>query len=133
MWAWIMILVCQIRYRAKADRGELPQSTFKAPGAPCTSWFALLFIGMVIVMMGVDKDARISLYCAPLWGLILGVSYLVLKSRNPRGRGLHQALSTRHGRRRRPDRLRRPVSSMRALPYHSSVRARPVCLSCRSC
>lgn len=85
MWAWIMILVCQIRYRAKADRGELPQSTFKAPGAPLSSWFALLFIGMVIVMMGIDKDARISLYCAPLWGLILGVSYLVLKSRNPQG------------------------------------------------
>ncbi|WP_329037741.1 amino acid permease [Streptomyces sp. NBC_00178] len=83
MWAWIMILVCQIRYRAKADRGELPQSTFKAPGAPFTSWFALAFIGLVIIMMAVDKDARISLYCAPLWGLILGVSYLVLKARNP--------------------------------------------------
>lgn len=83
MWAWIMILVCQIRYRAKADRGELPQSTFRAPGAPFTSWFALLFIFMVIVMMGVDKDSRVSLYCAPLWGLILGVSYLVLKARNP--------------------------------------------------
>ncbi|GGT27641.1 amino acid permease [Streptomyces purpureus] len=85
MWAWIMILVCQIRYRAKANRGELPQSEFKAPGAPWTSWFALLFIGMVIVMMAVDEGARISLYCAPLWGLVLGVSYLVLKSRNPEG------------------------------------------------
>ncbi|MFF3400971.1 amino acid permease [Streptomyces sp. NPDC002659] len=85
MWAWIMILVCQIRYRAKADRGEVPQSTFRAPGAPYTSWFALLFICMVIVMMGIDKDARISLYCAPLWGLILGVSYVVLRRRNPQG------------------------------------------------
>ncbi|AIR98629.1 amino acid permease [Streptomyces glaucescens] len=83
MWAWIMILVSQIRYRAKADRGELPRSEFRAPGAPYTSWFALAFIGMVIVLMGIDKDARISLYCAPLWALILGVAYLVLKSRNP--------------------------------------------------
>ncbi|MGN9756279.1 amino acid permease [Streptomyces sp. SD31] len=83
MWAWIVILICQLRYRAKADRGELPQSEFRAPGAPLTSWFALAFIGMVIVLMGIDKDARISLYCAPLWGLILGVSYLVLKRRNP--------------------------------------------------
>ncbi|MFE7755470.1 amino acid permease [Streptomyces sp. NPDC057418] len=83
MWAWIMILVCQIRFRAKADRGELPQSTFKAPGAPFSSWFALGFIGLVIVMMAVDEDARISLYCAPLWGLVLGVSYLTLKSRDP--------------------------------------------------
>ncbi|MEV0009330.1 amino acid permease [Streptomyces sp. NPDC051840] len=85
MWAWIMILVCQIRYRAKADRGELPQSSFKAPGAPFTSWFALAFIGLVIVMMAVDKDARISLYCAPVWALLLGVSYLVLRARNPEG------------------------------------------------
>ncbi|GGX27976.1 hypothetical protein GCM10010353_49000 [Streptomyces chryseus] len=81
MWAWIMILVSQIRYRAKSDRGELPKSSFRAPGAPYTSWFALLFIGMVIVMMGIDKDARISLYCAPLWALLLGVSWLVLKKR----------------------------------------------------
>ncbi|MFE8936971.1 amino acid permease [Streptomyces sp. NPDC007872] len=85
MWAWIMILVCQIRYRTKANRGELPESSFKAPGAPYTSWFALAFILMVIVMMGIDEGARVSLYCAPVWGLLLGVSYLVLKSRNPEG------------------------------------------------
>ncbi|WP_411069257.1 amino acid permease [Streptomyces sp. cmx-4-25] len=85
MWAWIMILVCQIRYRAKANRGELPQSAFKAPGAPYTSWFALAFIIMVVVMMGIDEGARVSLYCAPVWGLLLGVAYLVLKSRNPEG------------------------------------------------
>ncbi|MGW0563634.1 amino acid permease [Streptomyces sp. NPDC003016] len=82
MWAWIMILVSQIRYRAKSDRGELPKSSFRAPGAPYTSWFALLFIGMVIVMMGIDENARISLYCAPLWALLLGVSWLVLKKRD---------------------------------------------------
>ncbi|MFE7131181.1 amino acid permease [Streptomyces sp. NPDC057638] len=85
MWAWIMILVSQIRYRAKVNRGELPESTFKAPGAPYTSWFALCFIGLVIVLMGVDKDARVSLYVAPVWGLLLGVSYLVLRKRDPEG------------------------------------------------
>ena len=86
MWAWIMILVCQIRYRAKANRGELPESGFKAPGAPFTSWFALAFIGMVIVMMGIDPDSRVALWPgAPMWALIMGVSYLVLKARNPQG------------------------------------------------
>ncbi|WBO66035.1 amino acid permease [Streptomyces camelliae] len=83
MWAWIVILVCQIRYRMKADRGELPQSEFRAPGAPYTSIVALAFIFMVIVLMGIDKDARVSLYCAPLWAAILGVSYWALKRRNP--------------------------------------------------
>ncbi|MGV9312506.1 amino acid permease [Streptomyces sp. NPDC003691] len=85
MWAWIMILVSHIRYRAKAARGEVAESSFKAPGAPWTSWFALAFIGMVIVLMGIDKDARISLYVAPLWALVLGVSYLVLRAKNPEG------------------------------------------------
>ncbi|MET7661080.1 amino acid permease [Streptomyces sp. NPDC005463] len=83
MWAWIVILICQIRYRIKADRGELPQSAFKAPGGIIPSIFALAFIGMVIVLMGIDKDARVSLYCAPLWAVILGISYVVLRSRNP--------------------------------------------------
>ncbi|MEU7414756.1 amino acid permease [Streptomyces sp. NPDC042638] len=83
MWAWIVILLCQIRYRAKSDRGELPRSGFRAPGGRFASWGALAFIGMVIVMMGIDKDARVSLYCAPLWALVLGISYLVLKRRNP--------------------------------------------------
>ncbi|GHJ36543.1 amino acid permease [Streptomyces sp. TS71-3] len=95
MWAWIMILVCQIRYRAKADRGELPRSAFRAPGAPLTSWFALGFIGVVIVMMGIDKDTRISLYCAPLWALIMVVSYFVLKARNPEAFARTQAAAER--------------------------------------
>lgn len=83
MWAWVMILVCQIRYRAKADRGELPVSSFRAPGAPFTSWFALCFLALVVVMMGIDPDTRISLYCAPLWAAILLFSYRVLRSRDP--------------------------------------------------
>jgi L-asparagine transporter-like permease len=86
MWAWIVILICQIRYRAKADRGELPQSSFRAPGAPWTSWFSLAFIALVIVMMGIGRDTRVSLYCAPLWAAVLGVSYLTLRTRNPEGR-----------------------------------------------
>ena len=83
MWAWIVILICHIRYRRASDRGLLPRSEFRAPGAPYASVLSLLFIGMVIVLMGIDKDARVSLYCAPLWGVILGVSYAVLKRRNP--------------------------------------------------
>ncbi|MCQ4209488.1 MULTISPECIES: amino acid permease [Streptomyces] len=85
MWAWIIILVCQIRYRLKSDRGELPKSEFRAPGGIWASIFSLAFIAMVIVMMGIDKDARVSLYAAPVWGVILGVAYAVLKSRNPQG------------------------------------------------
>ncbi|OII64248.1 proline-specific permease ProY [Streptomyces sp. CC53] len=83
MWAWIMILVCHLRYRARADRGELPRSSFRAPGAPWTSWFALAFLGLVLVLMAVDAQSRVSLYCAPVWGALLGAAYLTLRSRSP--------------------------------------------------
>ncbi|MCH0540493.1 amino acid permease [Streptomyces sp. MUM 203J] len=83
MWAWIMILVSHIRYRARADRGELPQSSFRAPGAPWTSWFALVFLGFVIALMAADEGARVSLYCAPVWAALLGAAYLALRSRSP--------------------------------------------------
>ncbi|MFI0238941.1 amino acid permease [Streptomyces sp. NPDC016845] len=85
MWAWIVILICQIRYRLKSDRGDLPKSEFRAPGGVWASGFSLAFIAMVIVMMGIDKDARVSLYAAPVWGVILGVSYFFLRKRNPQG------------------------------------------------
>jgi L-asparagine transporter-like permease len=85
MWAWIVILVSQIRYRAAADRDELPRSSFRAPLAPFASWFSLGFIALVIVMMAIDKDTRISLYCAPLWAALMLTGYGVLRARNPHG------------------------------------------------
>jgi AAT family amino acid transporter len=83
MVSWIMILVSQLRYRTESDRGELPASDFRAPGAPFTSWISLAFLALVVVMMSIDKDTRISLYCVPVWALIMFVSYRTLKSRNP--------------------------------------------------
>ncbi|MEB8337937.1 amino acid permease [Streptomyces endophyticus] len=83
MWAWIIILICQIRYRLKSDRGELPKSEFRAPWGVWVSGLALAFIFMVIVLMGIDPDARVSLYAAPVWAAILGVAYFFLKKRNP--------------------------------------------------
>ncbi|CAL9457969.1 amino acid permease [Streptomyces albus] len=83
MWAWIMILFSHLRYRAKADRGELPRSDFRMPGAPYTGIVALAFIFLVIVLMGFDKDARVSLYAAPIWAVLLTVAYFVVKARTP--------------------------------------------------
>ncbi|GHF36984.1 alanine glycine permease [Streptomyces mashuensis] len=83
LWAWVMILASHLRYRRLADKGLLPRSTFRAPGAPWTSIFGLAFIGAVFVLMGIDEDARVSLYFAPGWAAIMVISYFVLKRRNP--------------------------------------------------
>ncbi|MET9804892.1 amino acid permease [Streptomyces sp. NPDC006368] len=84
MWAWVMILCSQLRYRRLVARGALPASSFRAPGAPYTSWFALAFIMFVVVLMGIDEQSRISLYGAPIWAAVLLVAYRVLRGRNPR-------------------------------------------------
>lgn len=83
MWAWIMILISHVRYRRASDRGLLPRSDFRAPWGSWVSVVALAFIGVVIVLMGFDPDSRVSLYGAPVWGVILTVAYFVIKARNP--------------------------------------------------
>lgn len=83
VWTWMIILMSQIRYRGKADRGELPTSSFRMPGAPYTSWFSLAFLGFVMILIGFDEDARVTYYGAPVWIAFLGVGYAVLKRRNP--------------------------------------------------
>jgi AAT family amino acid transporter len=83
IWTWAVILLSQIRYRSRVQRGELPASSFRMPGAPLTSWFALAFLVFVIVLIGLDPDARVTLYGAPVWGAFLWIGYAVLKRRNP--------------------------------------------------
>lgn len=83
MWAWIMILASHIRYRRAVDRGLLPESAFKAPGAPYASWLSLGFAGLVVVLMGFDPDSRVSLYGAPLRAAVLVLAYFVIKAWNP--------------------------------------------------
>ena len=83
MWAWIMILLAHLRYRRISDRGLLPRSPFRAPGTPYTSWFALAFIALTLVVMAVDPDGRVSLYGAPIWFGGLVVAYHVIRSRRP--------------------------------------------------
>ncbi|WP_229698469.1 amino acid permease [Wenjunlia tyrosinilytica] len=83
VWTWAMILLSHIRYRAAVKAGRAQEAWFKAPGAPWTSWIALVFLVGVFVLIGLDKDARISLYSAPVWFAVLGVGYYVLRGRNP--------------------------------------------------
>jgi AAT family amino acid transporter len=83
VWTWSMILISHIRYRAAVRAGRAAEAWFKAPGAPWTSWFALAFLGLVFVLIGLDEDARIALYGAPVWFAVLGAGFLYLRRRNP--------------------------------------------------
>lgn len=83
VWTWSVILSCHIRYRAAVRAGRAAPSWFTAPGGAAASWAALAFLAMVVVLIGIDADARISLYGVPLWAAVLAAGYRVLKRRNP--------------------------------------------------
>ncbi|WP_395296024.1 amino acid permease [Kitasatospora hibisci] len=83
LWTWAMILISQIRYRRAWTSGRLPAPTFKAPGGVWGSWAALAFLAMVVVLIALDEDNRISLYVFPCWAVVLVIGYQVLKRRRP--------------------------------------------------
>ncbi|MFD0273799.1 amino acid permease [Kitasatospora sp. NPDC127111] len=99
LWTWAMILICQIRYRKAWKAGHLPAPTFKAPGGVWSSWAALGFLVLVVVLIGLDEDNRISLYVFPGWAVLLVIGYQVLKRRNPAAvRGVARAHDGAHDR-----------------------------------
>lgn len=87
IWTWMMILVSHIRYRSAVRAGRLPASSFPAPAGAAGSWAALLFLLFVTVLIGIDSEARISLYVGAVWALVLTVGWAVLSRRTP-ARGL---------------------------------------------
>ncbi|MFD9128635.1 amino acid permease [Kitasatospora sp. NPDC059571] len=99
LWTWAVILLSQLRYRRAWQGGRLPAPAFKAPGGRWPSVLALAFLALVVVLIGFDPDARISLYVFPLWAALLGGGYLVLARTRPeavRGR-TEQPLATESG------------------------------------
>ncbi|MFF7455145.1 amino acid permease [Kitasatospora sp. NPDC008115] len=83
LWTWAMILICQIRYRRAWKGGHLPPPTFKAPGGVWSSWAALAFLAVVVVLIGLDPGNRISLYVFPIWAVLLVAGYRGLGRRAP--------------------------------------------------
>lgn len=65
VWTWGVILAAHIRYRAAVRAGRAAPAWFTAPGGAATSWCALAFLGLVVVLIAADADARVSLYGAP--------------------------------------------------------------------
>jgi AAT family amino acid transporter len=83
VWTWAVILLAHIRYRAAVRAGRAAPAWFTAPGGAAASWCALAFLALVLVLIGIDADARVSLYGVPLWAALLGAGYRVLRRRDP--------------------------------------------------
>ncbi|MDF9788330.1 amino acid permease [Polynucleobacter sphagniphilus] len=78
LMVWIAILFTQMKFRHSLTGEQVAQLGYRAPWWPYSSWFALAFIFLVVVMMGFHEDARIALILGPcLLGVYLAMFYIV--------------------------------------------------------
>lgn len=75
--SWMIILLTQLRFRKSKSKEEVAELKFKIPLYPLSTYIAIAFLLMVIVLMAFFPDMRIALYVAPIWFLILYVGYKV--------------------------------------------------------
>ncbi|CAA7599969.1 Amino acid permease, conserved site [Acididesulfobacillus acetoxydans] len=71
---WTIVLLTQLKFRkTKIAGGE--KIEFKLPLWPFISYIALAFMVFIVVVMAFMPATRIALYVAPVWFLLLYVSY----------------------------------------------------------
>lgn len=84
MFVWSLILLSYISYRK--HRAELHQaSRYRMPGGVAMCWACLAFFAGIIVLLTFEVDTRQALLATPLWFVLLGVAYVSMRSRKPRG------------------------------------------------
>jgi amino acid transporter, AAT family len=77
IFVWGMILACQLAYRARIRRGELPVSDYRLPGAPVTAVLALTFLALVVVLLFFSTEGRAALVVGAVWAAVVCVGYLL--------------------------------------------------------
>ena len=87
LMVWIAILFTQMQFRRSLSPAQIAGLGYRAPWWPYSSWFALAFIFLVVVLMGMHEDARMALILGPcLLGVYLLMFYIV---------GLHRKTANR--------------------------------------
>ena len=78
LMVWIAILITQIQFRRSLTKVQVAELAYRTPWWPYSSWFALVFIALVVVLMGFHEDARIALVLGPcLLAVYLAMFYIV--------------------------------------------------------
>ncbi|WP_039923945.1 amino acid permease [Amycolatopsis decaplanina] len=82
---WATLIICQMRLRQAALRGEVERPRFRMPGAPYTGWATLGFLLLVIVLMGFSEGAeKIAFYSMPAIVIVLVIGWRVVNRRRDR-------------------------------------------------
>lgn len=53
--SWGMIMLCHIALVKKSERGQLQRPSFRTPFAPYSSWFVLVALVLIVVLMAFDN------------------------------------------------------------------------------
>ncbi|MDN7242291.1 amino acid permease [Planococcus sp. N028] len=69
--SWTIILLAQLKFRQTKTKAEVEKLKFKMPLHPFSTYIALSFLALVIVLMGFIEDMRVALVVAPIWFGIL--------------------------------------------------------------
>ena len=78
LMVWIAILITQIQFRRSLTKVQVAELAYRTPWWPYSSWFALAFIALVVVLMGFHEDARIALVLGPcLLAVYLAMFFIV--------------------------------------------------------
>lgn len=77
--SWTIILCTQIKFRKAKSKEEVAALKFKMPWHPISSYIALAFLLMVVVLMAFIPGMRVALFVAPIWFLILYIGYKLIK------------------------------------------------------
>jgi AAT family amino acid transporter len=78
LMVWIAILFTQLQFRRSLTQAQAAELAYRTPWYPYSSWFALIFIFLVVVLMGFHEDARIALLLGPcLLAVYLVMFYIV--------------------------------------------------------
>lgn len=82
---WVTILVCQMRFRAAAQRGDLERPSFRMPGAPYTNLAALALLALVLCLMPfANSEQAIAFACLPALIAALWYGwYRIRRNRDP--------------------------------------------------
>jgi len=78
IWTWAMILLAQLKFRRGLCAAEAGKLQFRMWLYPVSSYLAMAFLVLVVVLMAFFEDTRIALYIGPAFLVLLTVLYFVL-------------------------------------------------------
>lgn len=80
IFIWAIIVICHIKYR-KTNPELALKNKFKMPFYPVANYVILAFFAFVIVTLALNNETRVALFVTPVWFIMLGIIYKILKSK----------------------------------------------------